>query len=148
MRITTAVALGACLFALSCPTVSAREGAPPSSDELARLIKGTWCTPDASGNGCEGYDTYVDDRNVQACGRQPGMDGVFRAASTYTIDGNRICYRVTRSNNARVMSAGDRFCADILRIDDRVQIYRFTDEAKAYTVRRVRGPAPCAGGGE
>ena len=64
----------------------------------------------------------------------------------YTISGNKICYRVVSSTDSRAMSAKDEFCAEILQINDRIEVYQFAGETKEFTIHRVQGPPPCASG--
>ena len=146
MQTRTVTALLASLLLSSCSSPSAQVERQPTATDIARLIKGTWCTPEQTSAGCAGYDYVIDDRTVIACGKLRDSEEIFSATSQYTIDGNKICYKVISSTDTRAMSAGDKFCAEIVKINDSIEIYRFVGETREFTIRRVQGPPPCAGG--
>lgn len=146
MQFRTTVVFLSLLLVSSCSRPAAQADPAPGSAEIARLIRGTWCTPDGAGTGCLGYDYVVDDSTVIACGKLENSEETFLATSKYAISGSTICYDVISSSDARAMSPGDRFCAEIVRIDEDSETYRFAGEKKEFTIRRVQGPPPCAGG--
>lgn len=141
MRIYNTAALFFMLLLGSCSAVE-RERVPTAS-EIARLIKGTWCTPDKSGTGCAGYDYVIDERTAIACGKMAGSEEPFFAKSHYTIQENRICYREVESGDPRAVSTRNQFCAEILKINDTIEVYRFVGESREFSMRRVNSPPPC-----
>jgi len=116
----------------------------PEGESLRRELKGVWCASDDGGKTCWGFDHYVDDRVIEACGRIPETGQSFYTKGEYLIRGRKVCIVVTESNDPKAFPPSTKFCVEVLRIDGAQQRHRFIDTGtEDTTYRRPVGAMQC-----
>ncbi|MBQ0943922.1 hypothetical protein KAK07_11310 [Ideonella sp. 4Y16] len=98
-------------------------------------LVGTWCNPE--GSGCWAWDRFSADGRFEACGRALDDPLPFRGAGTWTVQGQRMCYRVEQATANFWLPPGQRYCTDIVALDDRQHRYRDLDTGAEFTLHRV-----------
>lgn len=131
------------LFILAASTIlaacSPREelGSAPRDAELVQALQGSWCVTDDDGKSCWGYDTFVDEKTIHACGVIPETKKSFRAKATFKVSGSKACYEVTETNDSASFPVGHKFCTQVLAIDAQSQRYKHLDTGDTFTTYRV-----------
>ncbi len=119
----------------------------PEGESLKQELKGVWCASDDGGKTCWGFDHFVDDRVIEACGRFPETGQAFHAKGEYEVRGRTICIVVTESDDPKAFPLGSRFCAEVLHISRVQQRHRFTDTGvEDTTYRRPLSAMQCPSG--
>lgn len=124
---------------LLCGCAAAPDEAPvPLRDaELLRALQGAWCSPQPDGRGCWAYDEFFADGTLRACGRHPEDGTPFDGSGTVTVEGDRMCYRVTRASPGFWVRPGTRFCTRIVGISAAEHVYEDLDSGARFTLRRL-----------
>lgn len=116
----------------------------PEGESLRRELKGVWCASDDGGKTCWGFDHYVDDRVIEACGRIPETGQSFYTKGEYFVRGRKVCIVVTESDDLKALPPGTKFCVEMLQINTAQQQHRFMDTgAEDTTYRRPVSAMQC-----
>ncbi|WP_139304874.1 hypothetical protein [Microbulbifer marinus] len=81
-----------------------------------------------------GYDQYKENGKTHSWGTIPYTGEEFEAEGNYTIEGNKCCITIEKSSIPMLLPVGDRWCDEVLSVDDKVLVYRTPkgEVAKAY----------------
>jgi hypothetical protein len=127
----------------ACSDTSVAPGTP-SGPALADALQGAWCVSDDEGKSCWGWDVFLDQQTIEACGRFPEDGRAFRARAKFTVEGTTACYEITESNHPTAFPIGHRFCATVLEINGEYQRYKMsgvTEKTYRTTTASVKCPS-------
>lgn len=111
--------------------------APLRDAALLQALQGAWCSPRPDGRGCWAYDEFFADGTLRACGRHPEDDAPFDGTGTVTVEGDRMCYRVTRASPGFWVRPGSRYCTRIVGVSASAHVYEDLDTGARFTLRRM-----------
>lgn len=134
--------------ALALPLIAGAQPAAdaPSGAALEAALRGVWCSSNDGGATCWAYDEFHTGGVITACGQFPRATQPFTASARYTIEGRRACYEITGASESFGMSPGDRFCTEVVEVNERLQRYRAADGDEIFTqYRRPAGSRRCPG---
>lgn len=135
-RGATAVLIGSVLAA--CATPAPRDAA------LHRALHGTWCNSNDGGRSCWAWDQFDADGRFSACGRTDDDPRPFAGSGRVSVAGQRMCYVVDSASGSFWLQPGQRYCTDIVAIDERQHRYRDIDSGAEFTLyRRDRSERRC-----
>lgn len=134
---TAHIILTTMAFVTACSRTDSAPNDVPRDAALARALQGSWCVTDDDGKTCWGYDTFLNNNTIQACGIIPETKKNFRATASFKVSGTTACYEVTESDDPLVFPVGHKFCAQVLVIDERLQRYKYLDTGDTFTTYRV-----------
>lgn len=113
-------------------------------DALRRALQGLWCNSDDGGRSCWAWDEFHADGRFEACGRHQDDTLPFHGSGRYTVQGRRMCYVVTSASGSFWLRPGQRYCTDIVSIDEHRHRYRDLDTGAEFTLlRRPQGQRDC-----
>lgn len=115
----------------------ATSGGVPEGDELALALRGAWCVSEDGGKTCWGYERFLADNVVHACGVIPEINKAVRLVTTVWVTGTQACYVVVETSDPKTMPLGHRFCVRVRAINDREQTYEHLGNGKKVTTYRV-----------
>jgi hypothetical protein len=113
-----------------CPSV-------PEGAALSVALRGVWCASEDNGKTCWGYDHFVDERLIEACGAFPEDGKTFRLKGRYELLGRESSLTITDSNIPHLFPVGHEFCARVLQIDKRQHPYKNLVTGTEHTTYRV-----------
>lgn len=114
---------------------------PLQGDALVQALQGAWCNSDDGGRSCWAWDQFFADGTLRACGRQPDERQPFDGEGRFTVEGDRMCYVVTRASPNFWVRPGSRYCTRIVAIGAREHTYQDLETGERFTLTRV----PAAG---
>ena len=109
----------------------------PKDAALSAALRGVWCASEDNGKTCWGYDHFVDEGLVEACGAFPDDGTTFRLKGRYELRGRESCLTVIESNIPKFYPVGHRLCTRVLRIDKRQHTYKNVASGTEHTTYRV-----------
>lgn len=118
----------------ACAVAPARVAQEPS---IGTALVGVWCNSTDGGASCWAYDEFRGDGSFEACGRTEDDTRPFHGEGRYSVEGRRMCYRVTRASPNFWLRAGDRYCTDIVAIGPTSHRYRDIDSGAEFELSRV-----------
>jgi hypothetical protein len=131
MRITS-LSFGATLLA----TALIAAAAVLRDEALEKALEGAWCNSFDGGKTCWGYDEFSSGK-ITSCGRLPQTKNVFTAEARYEVKGTRVCSIVTAASRSFGLPVGERFCVEVLDINERAQRFRSLESGNVDTIFRV-----------
>ena len=108
----------------------------PEDQELRRELNGVWCASDDGGKTCWGFDHFVDEKTIEACGRIPETGQTFHTKGWYEVRGRSTCIVVTESDDPKAFPIGTRFCSYVLHINASQQRFRLQSTGEEETTYR------------
>lgn len=104
---------------------------------LLQALQGAWCNSDDGGASCWAWDQFFADGTLRACGRQPDEREPFSGRGAVTVEGDRMCYRVTRATANFWVRPGSVYCTRIVAIGASSHVYEDLDGGRRHTLLRV-----------
>lgn len=108
----------------------------PAEADLQHALLGLWCNSNDGGRSCWAWDEFRADGRFEACGRTDDDPRPFRGAGRFGIEGRRMCYVVEAASANFWLRPGQRYCTDIVAIDERSHRYRDIDTGASFTLWR------------
>lgn len=124
---------------LACLAAASTSFAQPTTvegDALQRALEGLWCNSSDGGKSCWAYDHFHRDGRFEACGRTEDDERPFHGAGRVSVQGQTMCYVVTRASDNFWLPPGSRYCTDIVSIDRHTHRYRDRDTGAVFTLYR------------
>lgn len=109
----------------------------PADSALIDALQGSWCVTDDDGKSCWAYDTFTSRETIEACGIFPETGKTFRIRATFKVSGTKMCHTVTESNAPESLPVGNKFCTQVLAVDDKIQRYKYLETGEVDTIYRV-----------
>jgi hypothetical protein len=111
---------------------------------LQQALLGTWCNSTDGGRSCWAYDQFAPDGSLRACGRHDDEALPFDGSGVVSVNGDRMCYEVTRATANFWARAGSRYCTRIIGISRSTHVYEDLESGARFTLYRRSGiGAPC-----
>lgn len=137
-RPTTAVRSVAVVAVLLGACASASDEPRPLRDRaLVEALRGAWCNSDDGGRTCWAYDIFHADGTLRACGRFPDESQPFDGTGVVGVEGNVMCYRVTRATPGFWVKPGTAYCTRILSVSGTSHTYQDMDSGRTFRLFRV-----------
>jgi len=135
------------LLVVACTSSTDGQSPVPEDAALSVALRGVWCASDDNGKTCWGYDHFVDEGLIEACGAFPEDGKTFLLKGRYELRGRESCLTITESNTPNSFPVGGKFCARVLRIDKRQHTFRNLETGTEHTSYRVPETSKrCPGG--
>lgn len=147
LRLTT-IAIAAVLLVLSLlGFANERRESTLTGEQVQERIIGTWCNPYPGKTACQSHERFSNDGLIQACVRSDNSLAVTHVVASYSIKGNRVCFKVTESSN-RLLPIGDDFCVTVLHLDSKTYRYILDGESSPDEMRRLPSTSPSCPGND
>jgi hypothetical protein len=131
------MSLNARFFFISLLAVSiAACASTMQGDKLAAALEGAWCNSEDGGKTCWAFEDFASGA-ATSCGQSLEDGTKFLIKGNYTIRGDLVCHEATASNVSSMAKPGDRFCVQIVHIDEKTQQYRFSPHDEIHTLHRI-----------